>query len=190
MHRIHTREKVSCSQDGFTVVFYTKLNRVFGIRLHTQLYNWARNYIGSAEGPSELQRMLSSEIASQNIQTYIYSEGKNGTKLVLARCTYTVHTQIHTYMPKNYIKLGCVRMLIIALLKYMNQLYLMLVSTHIVAVMVSSVKLAFPSISTGWDITEDLIYSTQTHTNRYSAVRHTEILIIAIIIIKIIIYFF
>lgn len=51
----------------------------------------------------------------------------------------------------------------------------MLVSTHAVAVMVSSINLAFPSASTGWDITEDLTYSTQTHTDRYLVVGYTEI---------------
>lgn len=43
----------------------------------------------------------------------------------------------------------------------------MWVSAHVVAIMVSSMNLAFPSLSTGWDITEDFTCSTRTHTNRY-----------------------
>lgn len=47
---------------------------------------------------------------------------------------------------------------------------MMLVSAHIVAVMVSSKKLAFPSVSTGWDITEDFTYSTHPHTHTHQQI--------------------
>lgn len=52
---------------------------------------------------------------------------------------------------------------------------MMLVSTHIFADMVSSIKLAFPSVSTVWDITEHLTYSTQLDTKRYLVVGYANI---------------
>lgn len=51
----------------------------------------------------------------------------------------------------------------------------MLISTHIFADMVSSIKLAFPSVSTVWDITEHLTYSTQLDTKRYLVVGYANI---------------